>query len=186
MKRVFIALTVVIATVSVGAGAAAAQTTTNSTATPDAGNVTAIQLSPTSRLTEWRYQNGTMILRVEAKTPGLVTVVDAGQLAKQLQEGEGRASGSARRQQYRVRRGTNTFRFTATDVDGAAAVTISAAKGSRVHFIRTDAIDTGRPPVKWGTALGLVALAGAGGAVATYRRLIAKLREDEKEVERIL
>jgi hypothetical protein len=184
MNRRFFALLALIAVVTVPlAGVASAQ---NATDVPDPANSSAVELSKATTLADWRFTNGTMVLEVRSKVPTRLVVTDAGALSQALAEGSGSATGTVRMQGYNIGSGRTTIRFDATTIDGAAAVTISAAGGDGLAYVRTDAIGSGQPPVEWQTALMLVLGAGGTTAVLTYRRVKKKLEEKREEIRRIV
>jgi hypothetical protein len=165
-------------------------TTVTSTANASDGAVSrenvSLKLSPTATITEWRYQGGTWLITVEARTPTRLTITDAASVARVLSEGSGPASGTARYEGRNVATGTRTVRFTAGEYQGMAAVTISAARGNRLAVLRTDNLGDDKPSVAWRTAQGLIlgtAIVVGGGTVYWTKR---KQNEENEGAERIL
>ena len=188
MNSRFFIITVVVATLILPVGAVAAQEETNSstpTATPT-GEKTTVELSPTTRIVEWRHVNGTFEIVVESKTPTRVTLTDAGKLSRLLGEQGGAKTAKVNMRTYNVGAGKTTIRFDAETVDGESAVTVSALNSDGLAVIRTGAIGGGNPPIDWGTANALVGGAALISAAGTYRYVKKKRDEQTMTAERKL
>jgi len=192
---IFCVLTVVAAGI-VSAPAVAAQegtpTTTatgtvsaNATATPVGEDVT-ISISPTTRITEWRYEGGTWVVDLESDVPTRVTLTDAAAVGRILSEGSGPASGTARYETRNLGTGTTTVRFTGEQYEGMAAVTISSTNGNQMAVLRTDSLDGGSSYIRQSSAGLLVGIAVIGTGWFTWRRVLARLEDEDREVTRHL
>lgn len=184
MKRIFFALILIVATTATAGVATAANTSSPTpTATPT-GQTTTVELSPTTRISEWQYQNGTFEIIVESTVPARVTLTDAGELSRILADGKGAATAKANQRSYTVTSGRTTLRFDAVRVDGNAAVTIATNNGDGLAVIRTGAINGDRPPVDYGTAQAWSAAAAIAAAGGTFMWVKKKREERQLEVER--
>ena len=192
MLRFFLTLTVVVATLAGAVAAVEAQpetptvpSPTNSTETPT-GETSTIQLSESMQIDKWRYENATFFVTISSEAYTALTITDAGKLSQALSEGEGAASTSIRQRTTRLDPdSTTTVVFRATEVDGAAAVTLTAANSDQLILLRSDDMGGDRRPVEWQTTAGLVLLAAAGAAYWTYREAKKRWEDEKKEVSRI-
>jgi hypothetical protein len=191
MLRFFLTLTVVVATLGGAAVAVEAQPATpdpmntSATQTPT-GETSTIQLSETMQIDEWRYENATFYVTISSEAYTALTVTDAGKLSQALSEGDGAASTSIRQRTTRLDPdSTTTVVFRATEVDGAAAVTLTAGNSDQLILLRSDDMGGDRRPVEWQTTAGLVLLAAAGAAYWTYREAKKRWEDEKKEVSRI-
>jgi hypothetical protein len=191
MLRFFLTLTVLVATLGGAVVAVEAQPATpepmNSSATETpTGETSTIQLSETMQIDEWRYENATFYVTISSEAYTALTITDAGKLSQALSEGEGSASTSIRQRTTRLDPdSTTTVVFRATEVDGAAAVTLTAANSDQLVLLRSDNMGGDRRPVEWQTTAGLVLLAAAGAAYWTYREAKKRWEDEKKEVSRI-
>ncbi|WP_411964536.1 hypothetical protein [Haloferax sp. YSMS24] len=190
MRRIIITL-ILITTVALPlAGTVAAQenTTTTTTASPSSTPEVdrTIELSPTTRITNWRFENGTFYITFDADVPTRVAITDAGKLSRILSEGEGEAAGKARMRRLTLTPGKTTIKFNAEDFNGASAVTISSSNADGIVALRSDAVRAGNPPVKWGTANALVGGAAIVTAAGTFRYVKKKREDKEMTAERLL
>lgn len=188
MRRHFFILTIVVASLILPIGAVAAQeaneTASTSTAEPTGSSAT-IELSPTTKITEWRFTNGTFILTIKTEVPTAIAITDAGRLTQILSEGEGAAAGKARMRRLTLTPGTTTVEFRAVDYNGASAITITSSNANGIVAIRSDAMRTSRPPVDYGTVQQLLAgtaIAAAGGTFVWVRR---KRNEKQMDARRV-
>jgi hypothetical protein len=188
MNRIFrLTLTLLVVTSAIGTVAipsVAQEATTSGTATPEPERTT-IQLSPTTQVDSWRFDNSTFYVSISSDIPTRVTLTDAGKLSATLSEGEGAASATVRQRTVNVAPGTQTVQFRATEHDGASAITLSAVNGDGLAVIRTDTMGGDRRPVEWQTTAALVLLAAAGAAYWTYREAKKRWEDEKKEVSRI-
>jgi hypothetical protein len=152
--------------------------------TPGESNLE-LKISPTTTITAWEYSGGTWRIETDGKTPNLVTVTDASQIARALSEGEGQASGTARMSSYQLDRGRDELRFSGERYDGMAAVTMTASGGERVAVLRTDALSKGYGTVPFSGAAAAIAASVAGTGVFTARKVAEKQAEEREEAERI-
>lgn len=187
MLRFFLTLTVIVATLGGAflAGPVAAQQATNSSEVGTPENPTTIQLSPTTSIDRWQYENGTFIVTISSQIPTRVTITDAAALNDLFTEGEGAATGKVNDRTVTINPGTQTVEFRAESVDGAAGITLKATNGQGIVGIRTDTMGSDRRPVEWQTTAGLVLLAAAGAAYWTYREAKKRWEDEKKEVSRI-
>lgn len=193
MLRFFLTLTVLVATLGGAVAAVEAQPATsepmNSSATQTpTGETSTIQISETMQIDEWRYSeaNATFYVTISSEAYTALTVTDAGKLSEALTEGDGAASTSIRQRTTRLDPdSTTTVVFRATEVDGAAAVTLTAANSDQLILLRSDDMGGDRRPVEWQTTAGLVLLAAAGAAYWTYREAKKRWEDEKKEVSRI-
>jgi len=191
MLRFFLTLTVLVATLGGAVAAVEAQPATpdpmNSSATQTpTGETSTIQLSETMQIDEWRYENATFYIRISSEAYTALTITDAGKLSQALSEGSGAASTSIRQRTTRLDPdSTSTVVFRATEVDGAAAVTLTAGNSDQLVLLRSDDMGGDRRPVEWQTTAGLVLLAAAGAAYWTYREAKKRWEDEKKEVSRI-
>jgi hypothetical protein len=187
MKRIFFVLILVLASSAVAGVALAANDTTTSsptaTETPT-GETTTVELSPTTRISEWRYVNGTFEIVIQSRIPTRMTLTDAGELSEILADGKGAASATVNQRSYNVGAGKTTIRFDAVTVDDNAAVTISAVNADGLAVIRTGAINGDRPPVDYETAQMWSAAAAIAAAGGTFVWVKKKREERQLEVER--
>jgi hypothetical protein len=185
MRRIFLVITLVaLLTAPVGAAAAA----NNTTSTPEsvAPQEVSIELSPTTTISDWEIQNGTWQITVRTKAPTRVTVVDAAALAAALTEGDGAASATVSTRSYNLAPGTTTISFDGSAFNGMSAVTLTTTRSNTIAVIRTEALATGSKFIKMSTAGLLVGLAVVGTGYGTYKRVVSKLEDEEKEVKRHL
>ncbi|SEK90593.1 hypothetical protein [Haloferax larsenii] len=181
MRRI-ITLIILIAVASPAlVGTVAAENNTTMTAAPTPEVTRTIDLSPTTRITNWRFSNGTFYLTIQADLPTRIAITDAGELSRILTEGDGPAAGKARVRRMTLTPGETVVKFHAEDINGASAITVSSSNADGIVAIRSDAIETGKPPVDYGTVqtlLGGTAIASAGGTFYWVKR-----KRDEKEME---
>jgi hypothetical protein len=191
MLRFFLTLTVVVATLGGAVVAVEGQPATpepmNSSATQTpTGETSTIQISETMQIDEWRYENATFYVTISSEAFTALTITDAGKLSEALSDGDGAASTSIRQRTTRLDPdSTTTVVFRATEVDGAAAVTLTAANSDQLILLRSDDMGGDRRPVEWQTTAGLVLLAAAGAAYWTYREAKKRWEDEKKEVSRI-
>ncbi|WP_424007669.1 hypothetical protein [Haloferax denitrificans] len=188
MRRIIITLIMLIAVASPAlVGTVAAQSSTNetATATPSTPESTqTIELSPTTRIKSWSFSNGTFSLVVEAELPTRIAITDAGTLSRILSEGDGSAAGKARVRRMTLTPGETTVKFRAEDFNGASAITVSSSNADGIVAIRSDAIETGNPPVEYGTVQTLLASTAVAAAGGTFLWVRKKRNEKQLEVER--
>jgi hypothetical protein len=156
--------------------------------TPEATNVT-IRLSNTITLTGWSFENGVWQIQVRSRTVGSVTVTDATQVAQALTEGEGKRTGTAQFESFELAPGEKTtVSFDGSSADGVSAVTVAPnAESGRIAVLRTDAFgDGGSNYIRQSSAGLLVAIAVIGTGWFTWRRVLARLEDEDKEVTRHL
>jgi hypothetical protein len=189
MNRIFrLTLTLLVVTTAIGAVAipAVAQEATNSSAaTPEPERSTTIQLSPTTRIDAWQYENSTFHVTITSQIPTRVTITDAGALTDLFTEGQGAATGKVNDRTVTITPGTQTVEFRAEEIDGAAGITLKATNGQGIVGIRTDTMGGDRRPVEWQTTAGLVLAAAVGAAYWTYREAKKRWEDEKKEVSRI-
>lgn len=189
MTRHFLVI-VLVASLTLGgaiapvAGAQETETTPTPTATPT-GEQTTIQLSPTTRLAGWSYENSTFSLTIVSKTPTRLTLTDAGALSDELTRRGGASSAKIPQRTVNVENGETTVTFRAKKVDGESAVTIAALNGDGLVLVRTGAMGGDRPPVNYGTAQALVGAAAIASALGTFWYVKRKREEQQVEVRRV-
>ena len=184
-----VVLVVGLLTLTVAAPMAAAQETTATpsptTEEPD-GETTTIALSETTRITEWRYENRTFYVTMNAQVPTRVVITDAGKLSKALSEGSGAASATVRQRSLTVTPGETTIEFRAEEVDGAGAITLASSNGEGLAVLRSDSIGGTREAIEWSSAGFLIVGAATGAGYWSYRRMKKRLEEKRMEVERVV
>jgi hypothetical protein len=189
MLRFFLTLILIVATLSGVIGAAAvpveAQNAT-ATGTPEpVEETTTIQLSPTTTIDRWEYENETFAVTISAVAPARVTLTDAGRLSEVLSGGDGAATARVNTRTVTITPGTQTVQFRAQEVDGAAAITLKANNANGLVAIRTDSIGGTRDPVEWQTTAALTLFAAIGAGYWTYRKAKSRWEDEQKEVSRI-
>jgi len=181
-------------------GGAAAQEETESPTPTDADTPTStpaedgsvgeedveLDIAPTTTITSWEYAGGSWTLGLDTTTPTRLTITDASQVARVLSEGDGPSAGMARYEGYNLSSGESEFRFTGESYQGMAAITVSAAGGSRLAVLRTDALAGGRGDVAFQQAAGAAAAGSVVTGGAVVRQMRRKQNAEEKETERIL
>ena len=191
----FFTLIAVVAVVIVGAtGAVAAQEQggSNMTMTPTAGedeetgSTATIELSSTTKITKWRFENGTFYVTFKTERPTGVAITDAGKLAQILSEGDGAKAGKARVRRVGLTRGTTTVEFRAEEYGGASAITITSSNANGVVAIRSDAISPAKDAIEWSSAGLLIVGSAVGAGYYSYRKMKKRLEEMKQEVERII
>ncbi|WP_042663998.1 hypothetical protein [Haloferax sp. ATB1] len=185
MRRIIITLIMLIAVASpafVGTVAAANNSTVAST--PTDGPTRTIELSQTTTIEDWRFENGTFYLSVNAEVPTRIAITDAGELSRILSEGDGAAAGKARVRRMTLTPGTTVVKFRAESVGDASAITVSSSNADGIVAIRSDAIKTGNPPVEYGTVQTLLASTAVAAAGGTFLWVRKKRDEKQLEVER--
>jgi hypothetical protein len=188
MNRIFrLTLTLLVVTSAIGAVAipAVAQDANSTATTPEPERSTTIQLSPTTRIDAWQYENSTFFVTITSKIPTRVTITDAAALNELFTEGQGAATGKVNDRTVTITPGTQTIEFRAQEVDDAAGITLKATNGQGIVGIRTDTMGSDRRPVEWQTTAALVLLAAAGAAYWTYREAKKRWEDEKKEVSRI-
>lgn len=162
-------------------------TTATPTETPT-GETATIRLSPTMQIDEWRYEdaNETFHITVSSEEYTGLTITDAGKLSQALSDGDGAASTTVRQRETRLQPdSTTTLVFRATEVDGAAALTLTASNGDSLVVIRSNDMGGTRDPVEWQTTAALSLFAAIAAGYWTYRRAKARWEDEKKEVSRI-
>ena len=189
MNRILSILGALLVVTVTATGAAVAQETTATpspmTAEPT-GETTTIELSETTQITEWRYENGTFYVSINAEIPTRVVITDAGKLSKALSEGSGSASATVRQRTLTVTPGATTIEFRAEQVEGAGAITLASSNGEGLAVIRSDSIGGTRDAIEWSSAGLLVVGAATGAGYWSYRRMKKKLEEKKMEVKRVV
>lgn len=179
----------VVAGIGSAVGVASAQEVANatnaSTSTPEVRE-TSMELSPVLTLEKWEYRKGTWRLTVRSEVPTRMTLTDAAAIGRILTEGDGPAAGTARTKTVNVGSGRSVVTMEGVKYGGMAAVTVAPQRADRIAVLRTDAMDPPASYIKQGTAGFLVLVAVIGTGVGTYRRVVARLEDEEQEVERIL
>lgn len=184
-----VVLVVGLLTLTVAAPMAAAQETTatpSPTTEEPTGDAATITLSPTTQISEWRYENGTFYVTMSAEIPTQVVITDAGKLSKALSEGSGAASATVRQRSLTLTPGETTIEFRAEKVDGAGAITLASSNGDGLAVIRSDAMGGDRDAIEWSSAGLLIVGAASGAGYWSYRRMKKKLQEKKMEVERVV
>ncbi|UVE50782.1 hypothetical protein KU306_02515 [Haloferax larsenii] len=191
MRRITLILILTLTAVATPAlaGTVAAQeanqtTTATPSSTPEVDRT--IELSKTTSITNWRFENGTFYITFKSELPTRIAITDAGKLSRILSEGEGEAAGKARMRRLTLTPGTTTVKFNAEDFNGASAVTISSSNADGIVALRSDAVRAGNPPVKWGTANALVGGAAIVTAAGTFLYVKKKREDKEMTAERLL
>lgn len=191
MKHYFLLILTLTAAVLGGVGTVAAQSnesasdTTREASTP-VGETTTLQLSPTTRIEEWRHVNGTFVVVVQSTVPTQVTIDDAGAAAKALRSDRNSAVVEGAYRNYPVSSGRTTLRFDAQEVDGESAISVTSSNSNSRAFLKTGAIGGGRDPIDWGTVAALVVAASAGAAYWTFREMRRRFAEKKETIERIV
>ncbi|WP_225316378.1 MULTISPECIES: hypothetical protein [Haloferax] len=151
MRRIIFTLILIMTAVATPAlaGTVAAQSNENTTETPAPSTPEVdrtIELSETTSITNWRFDNGTFYVTFDVDVPTRVAITDAGKLSRILSEGEGEAAGKARMRRLTLTPGMTTVKFNAEDFNGASAVTISSSNADGIVALRSDAVRAGNPP----------------------------------------
>ena len=188
MKRYFLVLLVLSATVLGGVGTVAAQSNESaSDTTPEqVGEQTELQLSPAVKIVEWRHVNGSFVVVVQSKIPTRITIDDAGAAAEALRSDRSSELVEGAYRSYNVAPGRTTLRFDARVVDGESAVSITSTNSNARAFLKTGAIGGGRDPIDWETVAALVLAAACGAGFWTYREMKRRWAEKNETIERIV
>ncbi|MDS0241797.1 MULTISPECIES: hypothetical protein [unclassified Haloferax] len=168
---------------TVAATDSANNTTTVAPSTPE-GPTRTIELSQTTTIEDWRFENGTFYVTFDAELPTRIAITDAGELSRILSEGDGAAAGKARVRRMTLTPGTTVVKFRAESVGDASAITVSSSNADGIVAIRSDAIKTGNPPVEYGTVQTLLASTAVAAAGGTFLWVRKKRNEKQLEVER--
>lgn len=190
MRRIFSVLVMVTAAallVGAAAGPVAAQTDggeSNATANVSAstpGDVHVVnQDLGGARLVSWQAMgDGTIRMTLASEIPTRVGITDASGLSQALSEGEGARTAEIRTRTVTVGPGAQQVDFSASVVDGSAAVTVGAG---RLVALRTGSISAGsdRPPVPFMVAGGAVVLTFAGTAYTAFGAAREKYNEEDE------
>ncbi|WP_435124047.1 hypothetical protein [Halobaculum sp. D14] len=168
------------------ASTAAAQSTPTAPPTEtasDDGEQVVAQIGPIVTLRDWRYQSGVFTLTLDAEYPSAVKITDSGAVMRAWSEGSGGGVTEIPTRGVEIT-GRTTVEFDAVEFNGAAALTVASTRGT--VLIRSDAIETGKPAVDFGTAGLLAGASAVGSGWYSFRRGREKLEEsDEPEADRI-
>lgn len=185
MKRIFVFIILVSAVALTGGVAAQENSTATEPETPEAGsefdNPTTQPIDSETEIVGWGYDSGTFRIGIEAESPTVLTLTEAVQFSK--------GAGQMSIVKQAVPSGTSTVTIEVKQRAGKAAVVITTAQSiseGRGTFVSTGQTQQDRPPVSYGTAGLLAALASLGTGWYAFRRGREKLEEsDEPEVSRI-
>jgi hypothetical protein len=181
------AAALVVATLAVASTGAVAQADpANNSTTADGGEVHVVNKDLGDlRLISWQYLGeGRFSMRVAAQRPTQVRFTDSSGIVAALSEGDGARSADVRDRSMDVYAGTHTVEFVATVHEDVAAVTL--ATPSDIFLLRSDALDTGRPPVEFSAAIFAVVATFGGTAYVTARHVRREQEQDDvAEAERI-
>ncbi|WP_435145634.1 hypothetical protein [Halobaculum sp. P14] len=172
------------ATAATASTAAAQESTPTATATPTADSEHVVtQIGPIVTLRDWSYQSGAFTLTLTADYPSAVKITDSGAVMRAWSEGSGGGVTEIPTRGVEIT-GRTTVEFDAVEFNGAAALTVASTRGT--VLIRSDAIETGKPAVDFGTAGLLAGASAVGSGWYSFRRGREKLEEsDEPEADRI-
>lgn len=187
MNRIFSALTVavVVTLMTMTAGTALAQEQVpgsggGNETTPDP--TTEVVIDAETRVTDWRYEDGTFIMQIEADDGKPITFMA-------LPSSRSRGGGQVNVKRKYVARGNNTVRFRVAA--SRPTVTISTAdsiEAGRVAYLQAETgMNLFRGPARWDYVwiAGGISFLGGIGTVLYYAREFL-LADDPEVAERVL